>query len=110
VVYLGLNHNTLRSETTNSEYSDTLLDMEDARLHAESGQIAEARKNLESLLAEASRTGLLLYQLESRLTLAELEWKSGQRAARAHLNALEKDARESGFVLLANKAREARSR
>jgi isopenicillin N synthase-like dioxygenase len=49
----------------------------------------------------------LLYELESRLTLAELEQKS-RAATRAHLDALEKDARESGFVLLANKARDAR--
>jgi len=42
---------------------------------------------------------------EARLALAEMKMKSGDRAtARAHLEALKKDAAAKGFLLIARKA------
>jgi serine/threonine protein kinase/tetratricopeptide (TPR) repeat protein len=66
---------------------------------------AAAGRSLEATLAEATRLGFVPYQYEARLALGELEMNSGQTTAgRAHLTALEKDARAKGFLLIARKA------
>lgn len=70
-----------------------------------SGKRAEAVKSLESVLAEATRTGHLGLQFEARLALGEIEMQSGKTAAgRARLKALEKEAAAKGFGLIARKA------
>jgi hypothetical protein len=57
------------------------------------------------MLAEATKRGFVGYQLEARLALGELEMKSRQTAAgRAHLTALEKEARTRGFLAVSRKA------
>jgi len=79
--------------------------IETARLRSASGQTAQARKDLEAALADASRIGLFIYQLESRLAIAEVELKSGQLSdARVALEELQKEARSKDFGLVAKKA------
>jgi hypothetical protein len=63
---------------------------------------------VQAALAEAAAYGYVGYQLEARLALAEVEMIAGTPAARAHLEALEKDARSTGFGLIARKAASAR--
>ena len=49
-------------------------------------------------------------ELDARLVLAEIEMKSGQTTAgRAHLTAVEADARAKGYNLVARNAATARS-
>ncbi len=43
-------------------------------------------------------------QLECRLTLGELEMRSGESAGRAHLEALMAEARTKGYGLIVRKA------
>jgi tetratricopeptide (TPR) repeat protein len=80
----------------------------DASIRAASGKAddqATAFKSLGATLAEATRYGFVPYQLETRLALGEIEMKSGHVTdARAHLIALEKEARAKGFGLVAGKA------
>jgi predicted SPOUT superfamily RNA methylase MTH1 len=76
-----------------------------ARIRGLSGRVAEATRSLEASLAEASKHGYVGYQYEVRLTLGELEMKSGNAiSGRTRLDALEKDARARGFLLIARKA------
>jgi tetratricopeptide (TPR) repeat protein len=79
-----------------------------ARLQATSGgksEIAESKKRLRSLAAEATRTAFLPEQFDSRLALGQIEMKSGEiTAGRIHLAALGKEAGEKGFLLIAHKA------
>jgi serine/threonine protein kinase/tetratricopeptide (TPR) repeat protein len=79
-----------------------------ARILAQSHYPAEAEKQLDLLLDEATRTGLVSYQFEIRLALGEIEMKSGRTASGvAHLKALERDASAIGFLLIAHKAKAA---
>lgn len=82
--------------------------LESARIHAASGKLAdliEAAKTVHFALAEATKYSFAGYQLEARLSLGEMEVKSGDVAAgRARLQALEKDAMAKGFLLIARKA------
>jgi serine/threonine protein kinase/tetratricopeptide (TPR) repeat protein len=79
-----------------------------AKFHAASGKPADraaAKNALEAMLAEAKKRGFVGYQLEARFALGELEMKSHQTAAgRAHLTALEKEARTEGFLAVSRKA------
>jgi serine/threonine protein kinase/tetratricopeptide (TPR) repeat protein len=69
---------------------------------------ADARKDLEEILAEATQLGLRKYQFEARLALGEIETKPNKTVVdRAHLAVLEKDATARGFLLIARKARAA---
>jgi eukaryotic-like serine/threonine-protein kinase len=76
-----------------------------ARVEVAAGDTATARQELDSILATARKFGYRSYEYQSRLALAELEWKSGAASARAHLQALETDARTKGMLLVANEAR-----
>jgi hypothetical protein len=68
-------------------------------------QQAMARKNLETALKDASRHGFVGYELEARLALGQMEMKSNRvEAGRTRLLALEKDARQLGFIGIANSA------
>ena len=75
------------------------------RVLAARGKLAEAKKNLAVTFEESRKYGFLGYQLEARLALGEIEMKSRRNAAgRACLQALERDARAKGFLLIARKA------
>ena len=76
-----------------------------ARVRAATGKPAEAMEALATVLAEATKLGLVDYQFESRLALGEIEMKSGKPAAgRARLETLQKEAKAKGFGLIARKA------
>jgi DNA-binding winged helix-turn-helix (wHTH) protein/tetratricopeptide (TPR) repeat protein len=64
-----------------------------------------ARKELTDVIAKSHRLGYALVELDTRLALAELEMKAGQTAeGRAHLTAIEADAKAKGYNLVARKA------
>jgi hypothetical protein len=78
-----------------------------ARIQAASGSggLADARKKLQSTLAEAARHGYVRYVYETRLAMGELGLKSGNAAeSRARLQALGNEAAAKGFGLIARKA------
>ncbi len=78
----------------------------EARVLLGAGKPAEAGKILELVRADAKKLGLVRYELEARLVLAEVEIKSGNiTSGRAQFAALEKDARARGFLLIASKAK-----
>ena len=80
-------------------------DIATARAKSATGHAADAEKDLEASLAEAGGHGYLEYQYEIRLALGEIEMKSGNVAAgRVRLDAVEKEARAKGFLLIARKA------
>jgi len=79
-----------------------------ARVLAASGSASAAISSLESMLAEAKKYGYLSYQYEARLSIGEIEIKTGKSAlANAGLASLEKDAQASGFVRIAVRAKKA---
>jgi len=80
----------------------------DARIRAIAGHAADATKELQSTLKEATEFGYVGYQLEARLVLGEVELKSAKPTADALLAGLEKQARNKGFGLIARKAAAAR--
>jgi serine/threonine protein kinase/tetratricopeptide (TPR) repeat protein len=86
--------------------------IESALLRANSGvstDISEAKKSIQSALADATKQNLTGIQLEARLAQGEVEMKSGDRTnGRAHLAFLQKDATSKGFLLIARKAAAAR--
>jgi eukaryotic-like serine/threonine-protein kinase len=66
---------------------------------------------LKSTQREAAQHGYKEFQLQARLSIAELEIQSGKAVTgRAHLAALEKDATSQGFLLVAHKAAAARTK
>jgi hypothetical protein len=82
----------------------------DARVLAKSGKATTARQELELMLASTRKSGYRLYELRTRLALAEVELWSGSASAEAHLAALEADARSQGVLLIANQAKVLRRR
>ena len=86
--------------------------IESALLRANSGvpaDVSEAKKAIESALADATKQNLTGIQLEARLGIGEIEMKSGDRTnGRARLAALQKDATAKGFLLIARKSAAAR--
>ena len=77
----------------------------DALVKAKTGKTSEARGELEAMLAEAQKYGYRLNEYELRFTLCEMDASSGAPSAAANLAKLETDARATGFLLVANKAR-----
>ncbi len=76
-----------------------------AQILAQSHDPAEAEKQLNLLLDESTRDGLVNYQFEIRLALGEIEMKSGKTASgMARLKSLGRDASTKGFLLIARKA------
>jgi tetratricopeptide (TPR) repeat protein len=76
-----------------------------ARAEAASGKIGSAKATLKEALAKATKADYSGYQLESRLALEEIEPAPGKSAAsRSGLQQLQKDAKEKGFELIADKA------
>jgi serine/threonine protein kinase/Tfp pilus assembly protein PilF len=79
-----------------------------ASVHAASATIGDKSapsRSFEAPLAEASKYGYVPYEFEARLALGEYEIRSGQVAeGRSRLVALERDAKATGFELIALKA------
>ncbi len=76
-----------------------------ARVAAAAGDRVGAEKRCAALLADSAKRGFVAQQLDLALALGEIEIASGKTAAgRARLEALEKEAREKGFLLIARKA------
>jgi DNA-binding winged helix-turn-helix (wHTH) protein/tetratricopeptide (TPR) repeat protein len=81
------------------------LDLASARLELVTNHRESSRTGLTSTLQRAHARGLLGTEFEARLSLAELEERSGQRSAgEADLLALEAAARAKGFGLIVGKA------
>jgi tetratricopeptide (TPR) repeat protein len=86
------------------------FDLVSARVHLANGATASANMLLQRTLRSARAHHLVGVELETRLRLAELKKKLGQRVeAQADLVALEKLARGKGFGLIAGKALSARN-
>ena len=80
-------------------------EMAAAAVTFKTGKAALAVKMLESVQAEMLQGGFGGYELESRLFMGEIEINSGRVASgRARLEALEKDAQQKNFNLVARKA------
>jgi hypothetical protein len=77
----------------------------DARVKAKMGKWAQARAELDSMLASARKFGYRAYEFEGRLAQGEIDQSAGSASAAAHLTALERDARAQGFLLMADQAR-----
>jgi DNA-binding winged helix-turn-helix (wHTH) protein/tetratricopeptide (TPR) repeat protein len=76
-----------------------------AAVLAQSGRSVDAAKTLSSVRDDAIRRRYVNYELEARLILGEMEIRSSKiEEGRARLQALEKDARGKGFLLIARKA------
>ena len=74
-----------------------------ARVQAARGNSALALKTVESARIQARRAGLAALQLEARLASAEIA-HSNTPLARAALTTLQRDARKTGYGLIARKA------
>ncbi|HKS82915.1 MAG TPA: protein kinase [Candidatus Acidoferrales bacterium] len=82
-----------------------------ARAAAALGSAASAGKTLEGALSDAQRNGYVPIEFEIRLAMGEIEMKSGKAdAGRTRLAALQKEAGDKGFLLMANKAQAAASK
>ena len=77
----------------------------DARVKAKSGQVTQARQELETMLASTRKYGYRLSEYNARLALAEIESGSGSASAHLRLASLENDARSSGVLLVADQAK-----
>ena len=81
------------------------------RVLAAAGKRDEAVKVLNAALEEATKSGLVVNQLELRLALGEIEMTADKSpAARARLEAVEKEAAAKGAGLVARKAARALGR
>ena len=78
-----------------------------ARATAASGKLPEAEASLKTLLQDELKRGFLADEFETRLSLAEIELRSGRAASgQAQLAALKHDAQARGLSLIARKAAE----
>ena len=76
---------------------------------AHSAAGSATRKELATIIAKSRELGYLGIELDARLATAEIEMKAGQMTGgRAHLAAIEADAKAKGYNLLARKAATAR--
>jgi tetratricopeptide (TPR) repeat protein/TolB-like protein len=77
-----------------------------AQVAAATGNPDAAAKDLEAVVAEMTRLGLVSFQLEARLALGKIQIKSAKTAAAGQetLSALEKDATTKGFLFIAHRA------
>jgi eukaryotic-like serine/threonine-protein kinase len=72
---------------------------------ARSAGVSATRKELAAIIAKSRELGYQGIQLDARLTLAQIEMKAGQSTVgRAHLVAVEADAKAKGYNLVARKA------
>jgi DNA-binding winged helix-turn-helix (wHTH) protein/tetratricopeptide (TPR) repeat protein/TolB-like protein len=66
--------------------------------------IAEARRRLQAVIADASRRGYFFFACEARLALGEIEITERATLGRSDLEALARDAHAHGFDLISRKA------
>jgi len=86
------------------------FEIADARVAAASSHAADARKNLQVLLADPRSRSFTGYDLETRLAVCEVEKKSETSAASpACFLAVENDATAKGYLWIARKAAEGRA-
>jgi eukaryotic-like serine/threonine-protein kinase len=91
----------------NDREAELIVAISAARIQAVSGGLArdDAERTLQEIAIKASRLGFVPYELEPQLALAEIEVNLGDRAnARSHLEAVQKEAVNRGFGLIALKA------
>jgi len=94
----------LSAKTQNTAVRRTVA-LSAARVRAAAGEPAAGLvRGLEEALAAAAKAGLLGPQLHIRLALGEVLLRAGHPAGRGRIQALEKDARGKGFLLVARKA------
>lgn len=80
-----------------------------ADVDTRTGKAAGAERDLSAIYDQAKRDGYAVFELEARLLLAQAEFATGKPAAAgAHLEKLQLDARNKGFLLIARKAGVAR--
>ena len=77
------------------------LAITDARVSAAKGSASSALQKLQAASQHAKALGLVPYQLQARLAIAEIQSASGARAA---LESLSQDAKQANFKLIARKA------
>lgn len=83
------------------------LDLTTARIEAARGDLSKARTSLQSLLAATTKASFLELQLETRLLLAQLDFKeTPTRGERVRLEQLATEAAQKGFGRVANNARQ----
>ena len=76
---------------------------------AHSADADAARKELATVITKSRALGYMGTELDARLALVELEMKAGQTTTgRAHLAAIETEAKAKGYNLIAHKAATAR--
>jgi hypothetical protein len=79
-----------------------------AKVTAALGDPAAGLTSLGEVLKESRKHGCVTCELDARLATGQIEMNSGRNAAsRARLEALEKDAKAKGFLLIARKAAQA---
>jgi serine/threonine protein kinase/tetratricopeptide (TPR) repeat protein/TolB-like protein len=101
-----------RELMANSEdrFSRVTADIANAQVQSAGGRTADAIKSLDVSAREAKHDGFVALQFEARLALGEaLSTAGNSAAARAQFLSLERDAKAKGFLLIAHKARTARS-
>jgi eukaryotic-like serine/threonine-protein kinase len=87
--------------------AEMMVAMAAARVEAVSGSMSQedAARALQQIVAKANHLGFVPYELEPQLALAEIELTFGDGAnARSHLEAVQKEAVNRGFGLIALKA------
>jgi serine/threonine protein kinase/tetratricopeptide (TPR) repeat protein len=80
-----------------------------ARALAATGERPDAIKSLQALTVEAKKYGYLGYEYEGRLAAAEIQMSTDRVAGMGLAAALEKQARDKGFVRIANQAAKLRT-
>jgi eukaryotic-like serine/threonine-protein kinase len=99
---------TVTAEKLQDEEVRLELELATAFVRAASGKRADqsaAIKALGATLGEATKHGFVGYELEARLALGEIDIDSSRIAVgRSDLQALERDAKAKGFLLIASKA------
>jgi eukaryotic-like serine/threonine-protein kinase len=72
--------------------------------YAATGNLSKAKSTLGTALATATKSGYLEYELEARLAIGEMVWKSSRAPeARLQLDNLEREAKGKGFDLIARR-------
>jgi hypothetical protein len=83
------------------------LDLTAAKLHAKTGKLLEARRELQQTENRAAEKGLIGLASQAQLALAEADIASGKLSqARADLQSIDRLAAPRGYRLLARKASE----
>jgi eukaryotic-like serine/threonine-protein kinase len=81
------------------------LAITEARVLAAKGSASEALLKLQAVLLRAREAGLIPYQLQARLAMGQIQMEGGEAGrARTGLEQLSKDAKQSGYKLVASKA------